>query len=320
MSTDPRLVADLELLRVALGAYLARLRALWAEPAVGRAEIERLLAAAGVELAPADAERELAQMALQTASLNTAGPLARIVGALDLTTGEELLVAAAWWSESDPQVAVLLGCAHDDGARRHPSAALLRLLLAPFGIDAPPALDDGHRLVRFGVLEPGAGAREAARLTPIARTVLAGGTPEPMPATAPPPERHPCSPASSATCAPALPGPSCSAARVAAAAAPWPPRPLARSASPWRARRPRPSCACSAACSSRCRWSAATGSRSSAGRRTTRRSPPGAAAFRARAAYVVDVRPPTHRERAKAWRGELTGAGIDPKRAPSWRP
>ena len=37
-------------------------------------------------------------------------------------------MAAAWWSEADPQFAIVLGCAHDDGARRYASAALLRLV------------------------------------------------------------------------------------------------------------------------------------------------------------------------------------------------
>ncbi|HEU0237004.1 MAG TPA: AAA family ATPase [Candidatus Limnocylindrales bacterium] len=318
MSTDPRLVADLELLRVALGAYLARLRALWAEPAAGRAEIERLLAAAGVELAPAEPERELAQMALQTASLNSGGPLARIVAALDLAPGEELLVASAWWSESDPQVAVLLGCAHDDGARRHPSAALIRLLLAPFEIDAPPALDDGHRLVRFGVLESGAEAREPVRLTPTARTLLSGGVPEPIATTEPPPERQAALLAglvrhlrAGAPGAVVLRGPGGSGRRALAAAA-------ARTVG----------------------LTPVAGERSAAELRLLGRlqlalpvvsgerleelawaadDPPLAAyapgGFRASAAYVVDVRPPTHRERARAWRGELTGAGLDAQRA-----
>ena len=318
MSTDPRLVADLELLRVALGAYLARLRALWSEPAAGSAEIERLLAAAGVELAPAEAERELAQMALQTAALNTVGPLARIVDALELSVGEELLVAAAWWSESDPQVAVLLGCAHDDGARRHPSAALLRLLLAPFAIDAPPALGDEHKLVRIGVLEPGAEAREAVRLTPTARTLLSGGAPEQLAATGPPPERQAALLAglvrhlrSGAPGAVVLRGPAGSGRRALAAGAArtvgLAPVAGARSAAELRLLG-RLELALPVVSGERLEdlgWGADDPP-------LTAYAPAG---FRARAAYVVDVRPPTHRERVRAWRGELTAAGLEGKRA-----
>jgi AAA+ superfamily predicted ATPase len=318
MSTDPRLVADLELLRVTLGAYLARLRALWAEPAAGRAEIERLLAAAGVELAPADAERDLAQMALQTAALTTDGPLARIVAALGLTTGEELLVAAAWWSESDPQVAVLLGCAHDDGARRHPSAALMRLLLAPFAIEAPPALDDDHKLMRLGVLEPGAGAREPVRLTPTARTLLSGDVPEPMAAGGPPPERQTAlldglvrHLRAGARGAVVLRGPSGSGRRALAAAA-------ARTAglAPVANGRPAPEL--------RLLGTLGLALPVISGDRLEQLAwgaddPPLAAyapgGFRAPGAYVVDVRPPTHRERAAAWRRELTAEDLDARTA-----
>src|SRR5207247_6613299 len=79
-----------------------------------------------------------------------------------------------------PQFGVVLGCAQDDSARRHASAAILRLVLAPLGIDVPPAQDDGAPLVAMGVLEPGAGATGPLRLTATARLLLSGGEPAPF--------------------------------------------------------------------------------------------------------------------------------------------
>ena len=67
------------------------------------------------------------------ASAQTPSMLRLIATRLGLSVGEEAMVAAAWWADADPQVAALLGCAHDDGNRRFASAALVRLLLEPRG-------------------------------------------------------------------------------------------------------------------------------------------------------------------------------------------
>ena len=178
--SDARLRVDLEVLRLALGVYLDRLRSIWgdAEQVTG-ADVARIVASVGARPEPTG---ELAAEvgALLEAEASPDDRLDALVSALDLPKADELFVAAAWWAESDPQFAILLGCAHDDGARRHASASLLRLVLEPFGIAAPSALDDGGVLVRAGVLVAGAGAAGALQLTPTARLVLDGGSPEPL--------------------------------------------------------------------------------------------------------------------------------------------
>src|SRR5207248_5605729 len=98
---------------------------------------ERVVASIGVRARPTSDELRAFAGLMVEASDRYDGPLAAIVRALRLSAGEELLIAAAWWVDADPQFAVALGCAHDDGNRRHLSAALLRLLLDPFGVDAP---------------------------------------------------------------------------------------------------------------------------------------------------------------------------------------
>ncbi len=189
MSASPRLRLDLELLRIALGVYLDQLRSLWgaAEQVTG-AEVGRIVASVGARPEPTEAVAAQLRALLETAP-DERDPLAALVAALRLTPAEELLVAGAWWAEADPQFAILLGCAHDDGARRYASAALLRLVLEPFGIDAPSALDDNGVLVRDGVLVPDAGAAGPLQLTPTARLVLDGGSPEPLPAPVAAPAR-----------------------------------------------------------------------------------------------------------------------------------
>ena len=169
MSAEPRLLADLEVLRTALAAYLDSLRALWASPEAptgASADVARIIGAVGAVPEPTGPERAAVRTALAAAAADRAGVLGRLAATFLLSPPEELTVAAAWWAEADPQFAIALGCAHDDGARRYPSAALLRLVLAPFGLVAPPALDDDAPLVRFGLLEPGAAASGPLRLTP----------------------------------------------------------------------------------------------------------------------------------------------------------
>jgi hypothetical protein len=177
--TDVRLELHLAVLSTAVESYLMQLRRRWNTPAAdgADAEIRRLLA--GVGAGPSPSEPDVERVA-ELLAAPAGGPLARISAALGLSTGEEALVAAAWWSEADPQLAIVLGCAHDDAARRYASASLIRLLLEPYGIESPVSVEDYSGLVANGVLEAGAGANGALRLTPTARLLLAGELPAPL--------------------------------------------------------------------------------------------------------------------------------------------
>jgi AAA+ superfamily predicted ATPase len=185
VTADTRLDAYLRALTVALGGYLARLSALWG----AASDVGRVMASVGARPVPDPAAREAVDAALAAARTREDDPLARIAAALDLDVGEELLVAGAWWAETDPHFAIALGCAHDDAGRRYASASLLRLLLEPFGVAVPPAVPDGHALARCGVLEPGAGVAGPLELTPVARDLVAGGVPAPIGDPGPPPRR-----------------------------------------------------------------------------------------------------------------------------------
>ena len=161
MTAGTRLRLDLEVLRIALGVYLEQLRALWdgRRGQVTGAEVgaDRRRRSARGPSPTEEARREVA--ALLAREPPTDDPLARARRPRSVsTTGEELLVAAAWWAEADPQFAILLGCAHDDGARRYASAALLRLVLEPFGIAAPR-----RRSTTRGALVRGGAARAGRR-------------------------------------------------------------------------------------------------------------------------------------------------------------
>ncbi len=150
---------------IALDGYLTRLRAAWGEQP--EHELRALLAGVGVAADPSDAER----LAFDRAA---AGPPDRISAGLQLTSGETLTIAAVWAAETDPQFAVVLGCAHDDPARRYASAALLRLLAQPYGLDLPTAWTSADPLVRSGVLLPTSGPWGPLVFTPTARALLAG--------------------------------------------------------------------------------------------------------------------------------------------------
>jgi hypothetical protein len=189
MTTEARLLAHLELLRLALTGYLRRLRALWAEPGGDLGdEVERLLVAVGTTGVPPASEVVYATQLLAEPETSP-GMFSRLAAATDLSTGEEVLLAAAWWAEADPQLAAALGCAHDDGARRYASASLVRLLVLPYGIDVPPAVDDDGALVRHGLLVPGAAATDPLVPTPTARLLLSGAIPKALHVTHPLPER-----------------------------------------------------------------------------------------------------------------------------------
>ena len=174
MSRDPRLDAWCEILRIALRAYLDALARHWV-PDDSSPTGQRAAASIGTRGEPEPIDRATVRELLET---DTAGPLTRIAQALALTPGEEALVAAAWWAQTDPQFAFALGCAHDDGARRHASSALVRVLLEPFGIDVPPLATDRGRLVRGGVLQSGAGATEPLAVTATAAELFAAVAPE----------------------------------------------------------------------------------------------------------------------------------------------
>jgi hypothetical protein len=95
-----------------------------------------------------------------------------------LSAGAEAIVAAAWWSAADPQLAVAFGWVHDDVARRYPSLGALRLLLEPYGLDIPLALPAD--LVVGGWLRPVSDAEAPVRLTPTAAVLLNGWCPPPV--------------------------------------------------------------------------------------------------------------------------------------------
>lgn len=175
--------ACLAALRIALDTYIGALRETWA----GGTDLGPLFDAVALEPSvDGEAQREFRE---SVAAGRVGGPLGVLAERLGLDDGELLTVAATWWAETDPQFATVLGCAHDDGGRRYPSAALLRLVLAPFGIGTPPAWEDADPLVRCGVLEPGSGPGGPLRLTPTARRHLAGRAPQDRRAALPP-ERH----------------------------------------------------------------------------------------------------------------------------------
>jgi len=174
--SDPRLDAHLAILTAAVERYLIELRRRWSASSRSSvdAEVARVTGGIGARSPQLQDGIDEARALLAAAD---PGPLGGIAAALALSTGEELLVSAAWWAEADPQLAIALGCAHDDSARRYASAGLLRLLLEPWGMTPPATLDDGCALVTEGVLEPGAGAAGPLRLTPTARLLLAGQAP-----------------------------------------------------------------------------------------------------------------------------------------------
>ncbi|MDI2131692.1 ATP-binding protein [Yinghuangia seranimata] len=196
----------LDALKLALTGYLTALDAQWRELGPGPGAV---VAAAGVRrvVGAEEAARFAELTAWQAAARSDESSarivertepqaswhddhLVRIAAALGLDDGERVTVAAAWWAETEPQFAVALGCAHDDAARRYASAGLLRLLLAPYGLRLPAAWEDGDRLVRGGVLAPGAGCDGPLRLTPTARRILAGCPEADVCPTEAPPARH----------------------------------------------------------------------------------------------------------------------------------
>jgi hypothetical protein len=105
-------------------------------------------------------------------------PASGLLADLALDTSTEAIVAAAWWSTVDPQVAVCFGCVHDDAARRYPSLGALRLLLQPYGLSVPLALPNDSGPVADGLLRPVAEADAPVRLTDTAALLLDGWRPQ----------------------------------------------------------------------------------------------------------------------------------------------
>lgn len=169
---DPRLAAWRTLLAAACVEVLRRYEGAWAQAPDAAA---RAAAAVGVvdhrpvlDLLPFPSE----------------GELARLVAVAGLTRADEAVLAATWWSAVDPQVAVLLGCVHDDSTRRHATLGVLAQVLAPVGVGVPLVIGEHHPLVRSGLLDPVPDAATPLRLPAATVAVLAGDR-APAPATGP---------------------------------------------------------------------------------------------------------------------------------------
>ena len=138
-------------------------------------------------------------------------------------------MAAAWWAESRPAVRGRCSAARTTTApAAMPSAALLRLVLEPFGIDVPPALDDAARSSASACSSqaPARASRCGSR-RPRALVLAGGVAGAARPPRRPPPERLDALLArrSPATCARGAPGAVVlRGPGVARPARRWPPR------------------------------------------------------------------------------------------------
>jgi len=163
--------------RLAIDGYLRRLRGAWRSAGAEDDDVGRLLA--GIDLpGPTDPEAA-ADFRAAARTATTTGRLGVLATSVGLDEAGALAVAAAWWADTDPQFGVALGCCHDDGSRRYPTAALLRLLLAGFDQPAPVEYADADPVVHGGVLAPALGPHAPLRLTTVARRYLAGAAPVP---------------------------------------------------------------------------------------------------------------------------------------------
>lgn len=168
---DPRLVDWRNLLTLACTNVLRRYQQAWSQP--GLDDVGRAAAAVGVVGAHPEGE---------PLPLSADGELSRLVEVAGLDLGDEAVLAAAWWSAVDPQVAALMGCVHDDVGRRHASLGLLALALGPVGIEVPLLLAEHHPLVTSGLMVPVADAAVPVQLPSTTVAILAGNRlPPPTP-------------------------------------------------------------------------------------------------------------------------------------------
>ena len=163
-----------DVIRAMLGAYLDHLAVVWRASGDSASAVASVLdGSCRPFVAPRDVQSAIENQIdeiVRTAAEHPAAGLNLLRDRLSLSLGEELLVAASWWAEVDPQLAAVFGVLHDDGTRRHPSSGLIHTVAAGFGIETPV---HPRRLIDRGVVES-AGPTERLRLTPTAREVVAG--------------------------------------------------------------------------------------------------------------------------------------------------
>lgn len=177
--SDPRLRALRDVLAGCAAEALRRYGEAWAGP--GLDDPSRAVAGIGL----LDPTVELSGAAALV--LPEEGLLAEIADATGLDVIDELVLAAAWWSTVDPQVAVVFGCVHDDATRRYPTLGALALLLAQAGLAVPLAVPPHHRLVASGLLDPVDDADTPLRLPRTTSSLLAGLRPAAVSAPTPAP-------------------------------------------------------------------------------------------------------------------------------------
>ncbi|SEQ80126.1 ATP-binding protein [Arthrobacter sp. OV608] len=160
---DPRLVAWRDVVALACVDVLRRYQAAWSQSLLD--EAGRAAAAVGVVEPRPDLDLLL---------LPEQGELARLARLTGIDAADEAVLATTWWAAVDPQVAALLGCVHDDAARRHATLGLLAQVLAPLGLHVPLLLGEHHALVTSGLMEPVPDPATPLRLPSTTVAVLAG--------------------------------------------------------------------------------------------------------------------------------------------------
>ncbi|MEO6998303.1 MAG: ATP-binding protein [Terracoccus sp.] len=187
---DERLRAWRDVLAGAVTAALRTYRSVWS--ADGLDDAARATAGIGALDPHPDGTGRARPRRMPTwtfhSTLPSSGILAEIVAAAPLAPGEEALLAAAWWTAVDPQLAVAFGCLHDDARRRWATPATVRLAVLPLGVDVPVAVREDSVLVRAGLLEAAPGPGHPLTLTVAATDLLAGSYADP-PAPGPLPHR-----------------------------------------------------------------------------------------------------------------------------------
>lgn len=167
---DERLARHLALLQIILAHRLQHLTGTWRQHGDGIDAVLTVLACLGDE--PVVDDRVKAQVDDLVGAIRSVGdgPLALLTERLALSLGEELIVAATWWSEIDAELRSVFGVLHDDGRKRHPSTGVLRTVGRPFGIDVPV---QPEHLIQAGVILVD-GPLEQPLLTPTCRELLDG--------------------------------------------------------------------------------------------------------------------------------------------------